>query len=325
MKRFVVSSLTAACGMLLATTAHASYVERSFHNDPRWKTQEEVDATKELRIDARTTLPNNEATREQTTEQRNDFNGTTNTDATKEFGDTLTETDISTIAPLTRAEFTAMLVRAEYSQASIDDCYWDITSVWPPRFELLFRDVPVDHKFAPEICVAMRDGLVRGYGNDVFRPDAPITFADAAKISARSYGLTPWADQNQPKHWFDTYVYALSEHNAIPTSIASIDDKLTTEQAHEMLERLSIGDRTRPSRNADVLIAAWEKKYEAPRRAVVRTTTVTTSSATSSASVTPPTPAQPAVAPAKPKPAPATSSAAATGSSSSRAKAWYEF
>ena len=334
MKRLVVSSLTAVCGLLLATTAHASFVEKSITADPQWKTQEEVDAEEQLRLDARTAVPNTEATREQADERANDFNDTDSDDDAVEFGGKLRDVTINPAAPVTRAEFTAMLVRKEYPQADIDGCYWDITSVWPPRFELLFRDVPVDHPYAPEICVAMRDGLVRGYGNDVFRPESPLTFADAAKVSARAYGLTPWADPSTPKHWFDTYVNALARRNAIPLSVQSIEERLTGDEAREILNRLSEDDRTKPSREAEQLISDWEKKYEAPKpvvRAPARPATgpaaLPSSSRGSSSSAK--AGATSSVAPAVVSSAPAKSSAVPiipTGTgSSSRPKAWYEF
>ena len=334
MKRLAVSSLTALCGLLLASTAHASFVEKSITAEPEWKTQEEVDAQKAIDVDARTDLPNTEATREETDERANDFNDADSDQDTVEFGTKLERVTIAPSGTVTRAEFTAMLVRSEYGQASIDSCYWDITSVWPPRFELLFRDVPVDHPYAPEICVAMRDGLVRGYGNDVFRPDAPLTFADAAKIVARSHGLTPWADPSMPKHWFDTYVNALARRNAIPLSVTSIEERLTGDEAEEILERLSEDDRTKPSRTAEQLIGDWEKKYEAPKPVVrpaprpatppkaLPSSRGSSSSAKAAAASSKPA-AVSSAAPAKSSVAPLIPTG--DGQTSSRPKAWYEF
>lgn len=326
MKRFVVSSLTAACGLLVTATAHASFVEKSFSEDPAWKTQEQVDAEKELRLDARTAVPNSEAMREHADERANDFNGTEDEDASKQFGTKLTDVKISAGAPVTRAQFAAMFVRANYTQGSIDSCYWDVTSVWPPNFDLLFRDVPVDHQYAPEICVAMRDGLVRGYGNDVFRPDAIVTFADAAKITARAEGLTPWADASKPKHWFDPYVNALARRNAIPMSIDAIDARLTGAEAQEIISRLAADDRTQPSRTAEELTAAWEKKYEAPKKAPAKVIMVPVKKPTSSVGSSSSAKVAPSVssAPAA-KPKSSTAPIIPTDGSSSKPKAWYEF
>lgn len=324
MKRVAVSTVTALCGLLLTTTAHASFVERSFANDPSWKTQEEVDAETEIRIDARTTV---ESLKERT-DGTFDETDTRSDDA--EFGNKLVEQDIVIATPgtVTRAEFTAMVVRSEYTQASIDSCYRDITSVWPPDFTLLFRDVAVDHAYAPEICVAMRDGLVRGYGNDVFRPDAQVAFADAAKMLSRTHGLTPWADQAKPKHWFDQYVSALARRNAIPTSVSTIEKRITPEEAGEMIRRLHTDDRTQESRSADEMIAAWEKAHA--RRVVRPVTTVyapkkPSSSAGANASVGTTSSAAAAIDSKKTVPAAPSSAASTGGQTSSREKAWYEF
>lgn len=249
MQRLAVSTLAALTGLLLTTTAHASYVERRFESDPQWKTNDQIEQM------------NNDAG---TSKAERNFQ-TIDQGATR-FGDDLKSMTIhiEATSSISRAEFTAMLVRAHYSQESIDRCYWDITSVWPPKFELLFRDVPVDHAFAPEICVAMRDGLVRGYGNDIFRPDALMSFADAAKMLARGNGLTPWADQSKPKHWFDPYIAALADKNAIPLTIEHIEERITPDEAREMIRRLQDDDRTQQSRTDHELITAWEKKYARP-------------------------------------------------------------
>lgn len=342
MKRFAVSTLTALCGFLVAATAHASFMEKSYVEDPEWKTQEEVDAANEERLDARTTNRREtelhfnpvEEKREEEDTDSNAQPSFTNDDAgAREMSDrNVTELNLSETADVTRAQFTAMLVRATSSQGTIDACYWDITSFWPPRFELLFRDVPVDHPYAPEICVAMRDGLVRGYGNDVFRPDAMITFADAAKMLARSHGLTPWADSTVSKNWFDQYVVALGKRNAIPLRIESIDQRMKVGDAKEMMQRLAVGSSNLPSRSANEMIAAWEKAH-APRPVVRPAVTVnvpqkpssSTGSTGSTSSSTVKSAASAPTSSAKANVSAAATSAMSNASESSRPKAWYEF
>lgn len=308
MKRLAISFLASVCGLLLSATAHASYVERRFLDEPAWNAGEIANEE-------------NDGHAENGSDEPRGFNETDDEDAEPTFDPNvrLPELNLSGGASITRAEFTAMLVRSLYGEASIRWCYWDVTSVHPPRFELLFRDVPVDHPQAPEICVAMRDGLVRGYGNDVFRPDDRITFADAAKIVARSHGLTPWADPSVPEHWFDPYVEALGRRNAIPSTIVSLEERITAGEAREILERLAENDRGRPSRTAAELIAAWERKYERPTppppvRTAPRATTPRPS--------TPSQPSRPAQSGSASSVRPASSAAA---QQSSRPKAWYEF
>jgi|GEM_PF-2347995 len=339
MKRFAVSTLTALCGFLVAATAHASYFEKGFVDNPEWKTQDEVDAMTEERIDARTTADGDEGSSElrfnPAEEKQEDVSDDASVEpdfsndnaGAREMLDTnRAKLQLLEKADITRAQFTALLVRSQYSQASIDSCYWDITSVWPPRFELLFRDVPVDHAYAPEICVAMRDGLVRGYGNDIFRPDAVVTFADAAKMLARSHGLTPWADPSLPKNWFDPYVIALGRRNAIPVWIESIDQRMKVRDAQEVMQRLAVDNTRMPSRSADEIIAAWEKKH-APRPAAVIRPTVSSPTPTkpSSASSVPTASTGAKSSSAVSSMKPQSSTASMDGQTSSRPKAWYEF
>lgn len=347
MKRFAVSTITALCGFLLAATAHASYFEKGIVEDPEWKTQEEVDAAKEKRLDARTTDRHEtelhfnpvdedkegvDEEKKEDTEPAPQPTYTNNNTAAREMLDrNIADLNLSETDDITRAQFTAMLVRATSTQGTIDACYWDIASSWPPRFELLFRDVPVDHPYAPEICVAMRDGLVRGYGNDVFRPDAMITFADAAKMLARSHGLTPWADSTVSKNWFDQYVIALGKRNAIPLWITSIDQRMKVVDAQEMMQRLAVGNDNLPSRSADDMIAAWEKAH-APRpvvRPTVRppvTTNVPTKPSSSvgstSSSIVKPASSAPT---SSAKAITSAAAAASNASENTRPKAWYEF
>ncbi len=329
MKRLLISSLTALCAMLVTATAHASFAEKQFKVDPEWKTQEEVQQENDVRLDARTAVPGKESSGKKQElrfdpihtdekEMTNDW-----MDAREDLRPTVEALKLSENATITRGQFTALLVRSLYTKGSIDHCYWDIVSVQPPRFELLFRDVPVDHLYAPEICVAMRDGLVRGYGNDIFRPDQLISFTDAAKIIARAEGLTPWADPSKPKHWFDTYVYALGRRNAIPMSIASLDQMIKVSDAQEIIQRLHGNITNLPSRSADDLILAWEKKYERPRVRPAVTITVPQKPTSASSVKSNATKSTAAVSSVKP---PMKSSAPAMmEDKSSRPKAWYEF
>jgi hypothetical protein len=149
---------------------------------------------------------------------------------------------------LTRAEFTALIVEKLYTQAELERCYWDIASSIPPRFTLVFTDVHVNDRFAKHICVAMRNGLVRGQGDGSFRPNQKITFAESAKIIARAFVLTPYADANRLEPWYREYTMALDERNAIPMSIDRMDHLVTGAEAADMFNRLSLGITSLPSR-----------------------------------------------------------------------------
>jgi hypothetical protein len=140
---------------------------------------------------------------------------------------------------LTRGMFTALVVSRLYDPTTIDRCYWDIGFPLPPRFSLVFRDVPIDHPHAKHLCVAMRDGLIRGFGDGTFRPDLPITQAEAAKILARSHGLTPYADAETHAVWHTPYVQALRARQVPIADDATLMRPIRAAQLADMLLHLA--------------------------------------------------------------------------------------
>jgi hypothetical protein len=161
------------------------------------------------------------------------------------------ETDGSAV--MTRAVFTANLIRGMYTQTQIDNCFWDIAPSHPPRFDLVFTDVSVDDPYAKEICVAMRDGIVRGYIDGSFGPDRTLTFAESAKILSRAYVLAPYAHADVRSPWYAGHVRALVARNAVPLSITKLNQTVTASEAKEMLVRLESGITWRPSQTEQVL------------------------------------------------------------------------
>lgn len=155
---------------------------------------------------------------------------------------------------LSRAAFTAMLVQKMYTKGEIDVCYWTIAPSVPPSFTLVFSDVQTTDMYAKELCVAMRDGLIRGYGDGSFRPNQAVTFAEASKILSRSYALAPYADADQVSAWYFPYVTALTAKNAVPTNIVSLNQKMTKADTAEMLDRVHNGITSRPSQTATKLM-----------------------------------------------------------------------
>ncbi len=157
-------------------------------------------------------------------------------------------------APLSRALFTARVIEERYPPSVIAACYWDIASSVPPRFTNVFADVPTDHPYARHLCIALRDGFIRGYGDGTFRPDQPVTAAEAARILARSEGLTPWADAAHYDLWFEPYLWALSQRNALPQDITDIGAPLATRVAEEMTVRVTQDITDRPTRTYHQLV-----------------------------------------------------------------------
>ncbi len=187
--------------------------------------------------------------------------------------------DMDTNSSMTRASLTAMVVDHLYTQEQIDSCFWDIAPSLPPTFTLLYTDVPTSHKYAKELCVAMRDGLAHGYKDGSFNPNKVVTFAEASKIIARAYALAPYAEANMTDTWFVPYAFALANTKAIPLTVTSFDHTVTVGQAIEMLDRLGNDIRTRPSQSYAELVKQWKAK-SAPKAAATTQTTTSTSTPT---------------------------------------------
>lgn len=209
---------------------------------------------------------------------------------------------------LTRAEFTALIVEQLYTRAQLDSCYWDITSPVPPGFTLVFTDVHVDDRYAKHVCVAMKNGLVKGHGDGSFRPNDKISFAEASKILARAFALAPYAEPNGREPWYREYVEALAERGAIPVSIDRMDHLMTAAETADMFTRVHEGVTSLPSRTYDDL----HPQARTPR-----------------ARVTAPDPSPSTAAPSRPTASSASSaaseehsSAAASQSSSSEKSFW---
>lgn len=151
--------------------------------------------------------------------------------------------------PISRAAFVADVVDTIYTQRQIDGCFLSIAPSPSSNFSLLYTDVQTSHAYAKEICIAMRDGMIRGFSDGSFRPDQQITFAEAAKIVSKAYVLAPFADAEHVGSWFTPYVKALSDRGAIPVTITSFNHILTYGEAIEMVQRVSEGITWHPSRS----------------------------------------------------------------------------
>lgn len=155
------------------------------------------------------------------------------------FADTpLTVTGAPKEGALTRMEFVVELTDVRYPPELLPECYAILTT--STDFTLLFTDVRADSPEGPSLCLGMIYGLVDGYKDGSFRPDALITFADAAQILANTFGLTMGEPKaNEP--WYRPAVYALAVQRAIPTSIKGPTDTVTMDEFQEMYLRLFDG------------------------------------------------------------------------------------
>lgn len=161
---------------------------------------------------------------------------------------------------ITRGFFTAALVRSLYSQAQIDHCFLSIAPSKTADFTLVFTDVSVEHVYAKEICIAMRDGIIRGYTDGSFAPDRMVTFAESAKMLSRAYALAPFAEFDTKAPWYAAHVRALIVRNAVPVSITKMSQVVTSEEAQEMFNRLQNNITWRPAQKEDVLFPVNVRK-----------------------------------------------------------------
>jgi hypothetical protein len=151
--------------------------------------------------------------------------------------------------PINRAEFSKILYLSHVSripQAELD-------RLGAPLCELTedspFADVPKDAWFRFYVCQLETMGHVDGYPDGTFRPGNSINFVEAAKILANEFDL-PAAQTNV---WFEGYVRALADENAIPTSITTFDQLITRGEMAEMIYRLQTGITDKPSQTYEDL------------------------------------------------------------------------
>ena len=86
---------------------------------------------------------------------------------------------------VTRAEFTAMLVRAlDFDSGTLAGNAAD------------FSDVPANHWAAGDIYFGVSSGLISGYGDQTFRPDNEITYSEIIKLLVSAVGYSPMAEKN---------------------------------------------------------------------------------------------------------------------------------
>ena len=85
---------------------------------------------------------------------------------------------------LTRAEFTAMIIKA----AGLGDFVGSVSDGYS------FSDVPSDHIYFPYIKMAKEKGLSLGYSDGSFKPEDTVTFMEAIVYMIRLLGYTDMAE-----------------------------------------------------------------------------------------------------------------------------------
>lgn len=137
--------------------------------------------------------------------------------------------------PISRAEFLKILINSTSLESEADSISTDTG----------FKDVPSDAWFAKYVAVAKNHNIIEGYSDKTFRPDKPVTRAEAAKIlisameeygnfktnlatDVYSYTLLEGTPFNElevknvdPKSWYGKYVLYGHQKSILPYQMFS--------------------------------------------------------------------------------------------------------
>lgn len=158
-------------------------------------------------------------------------------------------------AAINRAEFTKIVLLAYFNEDEVKKC-----TIVPKSLS----DVPASEWFAPYICFAHKNKIIKGYEDGTFRPNQKIAFTEAAKIISNTRivkELGTITEEPQSKPWFRVYIGALEEGKAIPTSIQKFGQEVTRGEMAEMIFRIRTKNTDKKSQTFDQL-AKNEKTTE---------------------------------------------------------------
>jgi LPXTG-site transpeptidase (sortase) family protein len=135
---------------------------------------------------------------------------------------------------ISRAELVTILGKVFFDEAETQECLEKFNTNGISLY--FFPDVPADSWFTAPVCVANKNGIIKGYPDGYFRPHQRVSFAESAKIFAKLLDL----EKSKPsdEKWYEGAIRGLGEQNAIPTSISAVDDPITRAEFVEILYRL---------------------------------------------------------------------------------------
>ena len=131
-------------------------------------------------------------------------------------------------ATIKRSTFVAAIVRRLFKPS--ERCFVKLSE---SDYSLLARDVEKDASYGIDLCTAMRAGIMRGFTDGTFRPNALVTRAEAAKALAKAFQLA--ADITDPsEEWSANYVKALIDGGAL-SATANLNGPITRGELSRML------------------------------------------------------------------------------------------
>ncbi len=123
---------------------------------------------------------------------------------------------------VTRAEFLAMLYRGVYGDSSVNNFFGSM-EFGDSSGDVAFKDIEISDWYFDTIIEAASKGLVKGYGDNTFRPNAFISRAEAVAMIDRFYQYNndveffvdlPWRDDHSFNDVPDSIWYSDPIHQA---------------------------------------------------------------------------------------------------------------
>jgi len=128
---------------------------------------------------------------------------------------------------INRVELLKIAVGANFVEAE--------TRLCDPNHIYNFPDASRNNWYAPFLCAAVQNWIVQGYPDGTFRPEQPVTYAEAAKIIGLSWkhlehlhtDKIPFPEAKAGAPWYEVYVRHLENNGAVPSSIRENGQLLT--------------------------------------------------------------------------------------------------
>ena len=128
-----------------------------------------------------------------------------------------------------------------------------------------FNDVPDSAWYAEFVKAAAELGLIDGYEDGTFRPNAPITRAEACTIVNRTLGRAPDKDNLLPEHEMLTW----PDNSRDAWYYAQIQEA-TNSHDYQWLGAIELWTAKLAERDWDALEKEWSNAYSAPGGEVAR-------------------------------------------------------
>ncbi len=150
-------------------------------------------------------------------------------------------------ATINRAEFVKIIMLVAFERSNLPSCTANYLASRPYE---KFTDTPADAWYTSYLCLALMQGILGGYPDGTFRPQATVNFAEAAKIISNALA---GARAEETDIWYEGYVQNLAAYTAIPLSITRFDQSITRGEMAEMAWRLNAQITNKPSQTYESL------------------------------------------------------------------------